>query len=243
MLQKGSSGLPVVRLQQLLAWLGYLPLTWQSAPAAPTANPVASPAGFLTTLQNPPAGAFAWRYPNIPAALHSLWQPGRYNVLVEGAVMSLQQADGLDVDGIAGPQVWNALMRDVQTHTWNPYGYSFALVSLQPPERFTLWHNGAVAVTCLANTGIPESPTMPGTYPVYLQFESQTMRGTDPWGHPYEDPGVPWVSYFDEGEAVHGFVRDSYGTPQSLGCVELPIPQAKAAFALMHLGTLVSVQK
>jgi hypothetical protein len=37
---------------------------------------------------------------------------------------------------------------------------------------------------------------------------------------------VYWINYFNGGDAVHGFVRASYGFPQSLGCVELPIPTA-----------------
>ncbi len=37
----------------------------------------------------------------------------------------------------------------------------------------------------------PEAPTALGTYPVYLRFTSTTMRGTEPDGARYYDPGVP----------------------------------------------------
>ncbi|HSR86446.1 MAG TPA: hypothetical protein VLM11_19910 [Streptosporangiaceae bacterium] len=37
----------------------------------------------------------------------------------------------------------------------------------------------------------------------------------------YADP-VSFVSYFNGGDAVHYFPRGSYGSEQSLGCVELP---------------------
>jgi lipoprotein-anchoring transpeptidase ErfK/SrfK len=40
---------------------------------------------------------------------------------------------------------------------------------------------------------------------------------------------------------VHGFLRGSYGSPQSLGCVELPYAAAGTAYQLMNYGTLVTV--
>ncbi len=50
-----------------------------------------------------------------------------------------------------------------------------------------------------------------------------------------------WVNYFDGGVAIHGFVRASYGFPQSLGCVELPLSEAAAAWTWIHYGTVVTV--
>ena len=73
------------------------------------------------------------------------------------------------------------------------------------------------------NTGIGSRPTDLGTFPVYLHLTSTTMAGTNPDGSHYNDPGVPWVNYFSGGDAVHGFYRGSYGWPQSLGCVEVPV--------------------
>ena len=69
------------------------------------------------------------------------------------------------------------------------------------------------------------APTASGTFPVYLRYKVTTMSGTNPDGSKYSDPGIPWVSYFNGGDALHGFVRGSYGTPQSVGCVELPSRQ------------------
>ena len=67
------------------------------------------------------------------------------------------------------------------------------------------------------------------------------MSGVNPDGTPYHDTGVPWVSYFHGGDAVHGFLRASYGSQQSLGCVELPYAVAGQVWPLMEIGTLVSV--
>jgi len=66
------------------------------------------------------------------------------------------------------------------------------------------------------------------------------MQGVNPNGTPYADP-VHWINYFDGGEAVHGFPRASYGFPQSLGCVELPLNVAPIVYSHVHYGTLVTV--
>ena len=52
---------------------------------------------------------------------------------------------------------------------------------------------------------------------------------------------MPWINYFSGGSAVHGFPRASYGFPQSVGCLELPIPTAAKVFKLIDYGTLVNV--
>jgi lipoprotein-anchoring transpeptidase ErfK/SrfK len=67
------------------------------------------------------------------------------------------------------------------------------------------------------------------------------MTGTNPDGSHYSDPGIPWVSYFNGGDALHGFVRAHYGFPQSDGCVEMPPANAAVVYPLTPIGTLVTV--
>jgi lipoprotein-anchoring transpeptidase ErfK/SrfK len=76
---------------------------------------------------------------------------------------------------------------------------------------------------------------------VYLRYTVTTMSGTYPGGGTYSDPGIPWVSYFHGGDALHGFLRSQYGYPQSLGCVEMPFANAKHLWPYTPIGTLVSV--
>lgn len=217
----GAQNQNVLKLQKELALLHYLPLTFTSTGSGP--------------------GTWTWTYANTPPSLKQLFIPGTYTVFVEGAVMSFERRSGLAVDGVAGPQVWQALTTDIQQHRVNPYGYSYVYVTKTLPERLTLWDNGQDVLVSAANTGIAQSPTPNGTWPVYLRYQSQTMSGTNPNGTHYSDPGVPFINYFYQGDAVHGFVRSSYGYPQSLGCVELPIPTAQRAYSYIHYGTLVTV--
>ena len=121
------------------------------------------------------------------------------------------------------------------------FGYTFVHVSEGSPETESTWHNGKTVVSGLVNTGIPAAPTATGTYPVFEHALSVTMSGTNPDGSHYSDPGVPYVSYFNGGDALHGFIRGGYGFPQSLGCVEMPYSEASSVYPYTPIGTLVDV--
>ena len=225
-----------LRLEQLLAQLGYLPLTW-----TPSGTPVqpADAAGQLAAAYSPPAGSFSWQS-GYPSVLTSLWSEGTSNLIVTGAVRAFQSEQGLTMDGVAGPVVWSDLLKAVADGHSNGNGYTYAVASESLPETLTIWHDGRQVLSTPANTGIPEAPTAEGTYPVYEKLQFQIMQGTNPDGSQYADP-VSWVSYFNGGDAVHYFDRGSYGWPQSLGCVELPESSAETAYRYLSYVSLVTV--
>ena len=119
--------------------------------------------------------------------------------------------------------------------------YNYVYVSKNLPETATVYSDGSEVYSTLANTGVPAAATADGTYPVYARYVTTTMTGTNPNGSHYSDPGIPWVSYFHGGDALHGFVRGSYGFPQSDGCVEMPPANAAVVFPYTPIGTLVTV--
>jgi hypothetical protein len=109
-------------------------------------------------------------------------------------------------------------------------------------QTLTLWHDGRTVITTPGNTGVPSAPTVLGTFPVFEHLPVTTMTGTNPGGSHYSDPGIKWVSYFNGGDAVHAFDRASFGTPQSVGCVELPLAAAAKVWPYMPIGTLVTIE-
>jgi peptidoglycan hydrolase-like protein with peptidoglycan-binding domain len=228
-----------MRLEQLLAQLGYLPLDWNPA-AGGLPVPASDANAQLSAAYNPPTGTFTWKSSGYPDALQSMWQPGETGSILSGAVMAFENNQGLAMDGVAGPQVWKALLNATAKGDDNPNGYTYAYVSEGSPETLTIWHNGQEVEHTLANTGIPGRTTALGTYPVYLKYQHQIMKGTDPDGKKYADP-VSWVSYFNGSDAVHYYPRASYGFQQSLGCVELPYAQAEQSYPYLTYGSLVTV--
>ena len=224
-------------LQQVLSQLGYLPLAW-----TPKSKTVVSPGNAnaeLSAAYQPPAGTFSWTG-SYPSNLTSQWKPGSANILDVGAVRAFESVTGLTMDGVAGRTVWSGLLSALAKGKNNPNGYTYALASQNSPETLTIWHNGHVVLKSPANTGIAASPTVDGTFPVYLKFYFSYMKGTNPDGSKYDDP-VYYANYFNGGDAVHQFARYSYGWYQSLGCVELPWDAAKTAYSYLSYGSLVTV--
>jgi hypothetical protein len=226
-----------VRLQQLLAELNYLPLKFSEAGHGVALTPGAQEAAAVA----PPKGTFSWRYHNTPSALRSEWSPGASGVMTRGALMAFENDHGMTADGVAGVAVWKALINAVDAGKRSTFGYTFVMVSEGSPEHQQTWHNGRTVVSGLVNTGIPAAPTATGIYPVFEHALSVTMSGTNPDGSHYSDPGVPYVSYFNGGDALHGFIRPGYGYPQSLGCVEMPYSEASQVYPYTPIGTLVDV--
>jgi peptidoglycan hydrolase-like protein with peptidoglycan-binding domain len=225
-----------MRLQQLLANLGYLPVNF--TPKATVANTVGAQEAAAVT---PPQGTFSWRYAETPTALKQMWTPGDWSEMMKGAVMAFENDQGLAVDGIPGPQVWKALIGASIKNEQSKFGYTFVYVTEGEPEHIDVWHSGKTVVSGPANTGIPEAPTATGTFAVYEHMPSGTMSGTNPDGTPYHDTSIPWISYFNGGDALHGFLRASYGTRQSLGCVEMPYDEAGQVYPYTPIGTIVNI--
>jgi hypothetical protein len=227
----------VARLQQLLAGLGYLPLDWHPAAATPAATTRAQAEAAI----QPPRGTFTWRYPNTPSQLRSLWRPDGWTRMTQGAVMSFEHDQGLTVDGIAGPLVWHSLISAALKGNPVTHSYSYVVVHRSVPQNLMLWNNGTTIMQVRINTGVPAAPTPYGTHAVFEHIAVGTMRGRNPDGSHYVDPGIKWISYFYGGEAIHGFNRPTYGFPQSVGCVEAPIATAGQIWPYTPIGTLVSI--
>jgi len=227
------------RIPELLAQLGYLPVTWTPVPGATVPAP-GDALGQIAAAYTPPAGTYSWQ-PGYPSELQNLWNNGApTSEIITGAVMAFENDHGLTMDGVAGPQVWSALLSAVGAGQSNQNGYTYAIAAEDNPETLTIWHNGQQVLHFLANTGIQAAPTTIGTAPVYLRYRNQIMRGTNPDGTKYADP-VQYVAYFRSGEAVHYFPRGGYGFPQSLGCVELDLSDAAQAWPYLTMGSLVTV--
>jgi hypothetical protein len=238
--------LSVLRLQQILAQLHYLPLTFTPAPGVRLPTTLA---GEVATLGTPLKGTLSWRWPSTPAALKAQWRPGSLTVMVKGALMQFMSATESSFNGYTATDesasqlmdgTWKALLSAAAKNQVDPQPYSYVHVSENLPETLNLWENGRMVVTTPVNTGIPGRGTATGTYPIYVRYTVNQMKGTNPDGTKYDDT-VYWINYFNGSDAVHGFPRGSYGWPQSLGCVELPLPASQVAFNHLAIGDLVTV--
>jgi peptidoglycan hydrolase-like protein with peptidoglycan-binding domain len=227
-----------LRLQQLLAQQGYLPVDWQPSGAEVPRTPSAQARAAV----EPPNGSFNWRYANTPHQLHEMWNPDQASLITKGAVMKFENENDLTVDGLPGPTVWRKLLADALAGKRTSSPYSYVYVHREVPETATLWSAGRTIISSPANTGISGAETELGTFAVFEHLPETTMSGTNPDGSHYEDHGIKWVSYFNGGDALHNFDRSSFGTPQSLGCVELPLAASAEIWPYTPIGTLVTIE-
>jgi lipoprotein-anchoring transpeptidase ErfK/SrfK len=223
------------RLAQLLAQLRYLPVHLASSAHQPRPGDTVRQ---LRAIFEPPAGRLEMGS-DWPSPLRELWTHDP-SIVLRGAVIAFESQHGLGLDGVASTAVWRALLAARFHRQFNTAGYNYAVATESGPETLTVYHNGRVVLRSAANTGISGRGTAPGTFPVYERLRSQTMRGTNPNGSRYAD-FVQWIAYFNGGDAVHYIPRGSYGSPQSLGCIELPYAAAEQAWGYLTYGTLVTV--
>lgn len=105
-----------------------------------------------------------------------------------------------------------------------------------------LYENEKLVATYSMAIGKPETPTDNGNYRVYAQLVKQDM-GCVP-GFSYCTKNVPWVTYFNGDQGLHGTYWHSNfgaGAMMSHGCVNLQISAAEAVYRFAQVGTEVSV--
>ena len=128
-------------LAELLAKLGYLPMTWSQLQNGATraAGVNVDPASQTPAGQafDPPAGTFQW-HEGYPATLRQLWSPDQANALLRGGVMAFEAQHNMTIDGSLTPQLWKALFLAESRGERNQLGYTYAIASKGTPERLTI---------------------------------------------------------------------------------------------------------
>ncbi len=224
-------------LQQALGRLGYLPYTVHASRGLNSGHARETRRQAAHYAFDPPRGPLDADVADAPGLWYAHLDP-----TTRGALMVFQQTRGQEPTGVPTSATWASLLASETHAAEDPRPYTFVTVSESIPETLEVHQGSHVALSSPANTGVPGATTEQGTFPIYARYVSTTMTGTNPDGSKYSDPGVPWVNYFNGGDAVHGFPRASYGTPQSNGCVELPIGTAQRVFGMLSIGDLVIVR-
>ncbi len=80
------------------------------------------------------------------------------------------------------------------------------------------------------SSGLPNTPTVTGTFHIRTKVLSQTMVGGE--GNMYYNlPGVKWVQYFYQDYSFHGtYWHNNFGHPMSHGCLNMTNADAKWLF-------------
>jgi hypothetical protein len=227
---------PLAGLQQALARLGYLPAKLHPRYIVHIAAGAETRREAAEHAFHPPRGALAADLRDAPPV-----QMGQLDETTRGALEVYQADRNLEVTGEPDSATWASVLYDETHDRRDRRPYTWVTVSESLPETLDLHRGHRVVFTTPVNTGVPGAETEQGIFPIYARYVSTTMSGTDVDGTKYVVPDVPWVNYFNGGDAVHGYPRASYGFPQSNGCVELPIEAAHTVFGMLAIGDIVIV--
>jgi len=108
-------------------------------------------------------------------------------------------------------------------------------------QRITAYEGNTVIHSSWVSTGLPRTPTVVGSYRVYVKYEATDMQGgSQTAGDYYYLRNVPYTMYFYQGYGIHGtYWHNNFGQPMSHGCVNLPTSEAQWYFNWAPVGTRV----
>jgi len=160
--------------------------------------------------------------------------------------------DTAEVDGVqwylVGPDEWlsQGVIARVIPNTTPPEGVTggrWIEVNLFE-QTLAVYDNYELVFATLIASGLEPFWTQPGLFQIYEKLESTPMRGSfeADRSDAYYLEDVPWTMYFDQARALHGaYWRANLGFPQSHGCVNLSVGDARWLFDWAEVGDWVYV--
>lgn len=117
-----------------------------------------------------------------------------------------------------------------------PLGEKWIDINLSEQKLYAFEGETMVA-SFWVSTGLPNTPTVTGTYYVWVKLRYDDMAGPG-----YYLPDVPYVMYFYKGYGIHGtYWHNNFGTPMSYGCVNMETSEAGWLYNWAFVGIPVNV--
>jgi lipoprotein-anchoring transpeptidase ErfK/SrfK len=195
-------------------------------------EPVKDRAAAEAAIKITPAvpGKFEWPAPNLVKFVPQGGLPAAtdFAVQVAGGRGGVIGAAGGHLDQPGQFTFWTALSKEIEVNLTD--------------QELILWEGGKPIYRTLVSTGVRGAATPTGRFSVSYKMLTTRMRGVNPSGHAYDLPNVPWVMSFLGDYTLHGaYWRDTYGIPQSNGCVSMPPDVAKVVYDWTPVGTAVRI--
>ena len=111
-------------------------------------------------------------------------------------------------------------------------------------QTISVYDNNQLIYATLIASGLDPFWTRPGVFQIYEKLTTTPMRGAfeADRSDAYYLEDVPWTMYFDEARAIHGaYWRANLGFPQSHGCVNASIGDARWLFDWAEIGDWVYI--
>jgi hypothetical protein len=196
-----------------------------------------------------PRSSFGWTFEELPVRSGPGFDhPEIGNRLAPFSVVQVYSSQGTGIDewNLIGPDRWIEARKVAQV-----------LIQASPPDgtntsarwidvnlaeqTLAVYDDRQLVFATMIASGVEPFWTRPGAFQIYKKTEAETMRNNDPSDF-YFLENVPWIMYFDGPRALHGaYWRTRFGYPQSHGCVNLSVGDARWLFDWTHEGDWVFV--
>lgn len=155
-----------------------------------------------------------------------------YDFDTEKAVKDFQEAFGLQVDGIVGPDTYNAVGLK-PTDTFNVPAEGYRITVDTNAQTITLYQNGKVIKSYPVATGAPTTPTPLGDWRIIQKL----MNPGGAFGTRWMKLSIPWGGY-----GIHGTDNPaSIGKASSHGCIRMFNEDIEELYDIVPLGTPVRI--
>ncbi|MEY2533559.1 MAG: hypothetical protein QOF29_1469 [bacterium] len=153
---------------------------------------------------------------------------GEYDARTARAVLAFRKVTGMARTTVAGPEVFRRLARGGgQFRVRFPQHGKHVEADLSR-QVIALIRDGKVERIYPTSSGAPSTPTIRGSFKVYLKTPGTNAKG------------MVFSSYFIRGYAIHGYA--SVPTfPASHGCLRVPVPDAVPIYNWLKHGDRVDV--
>lgn len=111
-------------------------------------------------------------------------------------------------------------------------------------QTIAIYENCELVFASLVASGLEPFWTQPGLFQIYEKLDATPMSGSfeADRSDAYYLEDVPWTMYFDGARAIHGaYWRANLGFPQSHGCVNISIGDARWIYDWANVGDWVYV--
>ncbi len=110
-------------------------------------------------------------------------------------------------------------------------------------QTLAVYDRRTLVFATIIATGLEPMWTKPGVFQIFERHDSTPMRGAlDSVSDAYYLEDVPYTQYFDGARALHGaYWRSKMGYPQSHGCVNMAVGDARWVYEWADMGDYVYV--
>lgn len=211
----------------------------QNVPYAPAAQPQASSSVYYTVSAGDTLAGIAARYGVSIAAIAQANNLTNWNFVWYGQRLRIPGTS--DINGVNQPVQVAAPQPVVPAPAAVNAASAGKWIDVNISKQTITAYEGDVALkTILVSTGLPQHPTVVGTFHILSKYTAIRMTGGTPGVDYYDLPNVPYTMFFYQGYAIHGtYWHHNFGHPMSHGCVNLPTDEAKWFFDWAPVGTTV----